>query len=141
MRPGFRRGADPQVPTGPVVAPGHAALVDQRRRLAEQVAEHTWDLGGLVYEMAVRDHFRVEVLARRAADLQRLDAQLSEVDRLLADGAGIGGHCRSCGSPHGRSAEFCWSCGERLLVRQVLGTVEGTIAATVVHEAPSTASP
>lgn len=120
MSPVGRRSAPPVAAVGPVLPPGQDALADQRRRLAEQVAEATWDLGGLVYEMAVRDHFRVDVLSRRAADLQRLDAQLSEVERLLADGAGIGGHCRSCGSPHGRSAEFCWSCGERLLVRQVL---------------------
>jgi hypothetical protein len=125
VRPLGVRSAPPTVVPGPAPAPGQAALADQRRRLAEQVAEATWDLGGLVYEMAVRDHFRVDVLSRRAADLQRLDAQLSEVERLLADGAGIGGHCRSCGSPHGRSAEFCWSCGERLLVRQIL---EGTPA-------------
>ncbi|WP_170320691.1 hypothetical protein [Patulibacter medicamentivorans] len=105
----------------PGPTPGQSALLAERRRLAEEVAERTWDLGGLVYEMAVRDHFRLEVLTRRAAELQVIDARLSEVERLLADHAGIAGNCRSCGAPHGRSAEFCWSCGERLLVRVVEG--------------------
>jgi hypothetical protein len=108
------------------MTPQRAALEDERRRLADQVAESTWDLGGLVYEMAVRDHFRVDVLVERAAALQRLDARLSEVERLADDHAGIAGSCRFCGAPHGRSAEFCWSCGERILVRQELRTIEGT---------------
>ncbi|WP_169449154.1 hypothetical protein [Patulibacter americanus] len=124
----------------PSVTPQRAALDDERRRLAELVAESTWDLGGLVYEMAVRDHFRVDVLTQRAAELQRLDARLSEVERLVADHEGIGGHCRFCGAPHGRSAEFCWSCGERLLVRQVLGTIEGTVAAPPVYHAQPAAT-
>jgi hypothetical protein len=134
----------PQPVPGPSVSPQRAALDDERRRLAELVAESTWDLGGLVYEMAVRDHFRVDVLTQRAAELQRLDARLSEVERLVADHEGIGGHCRFCGAPHGRSAEFCWSCGERLLVRQVLGsgTIDGTVAAPpVYHAQPAAAGP
>jgi hypothetical protein len=58
----------------------------QRRRdtLARQVTELHWDLGGLAYEMAVRDHFRLDVLIRRAATLQERDAELAEVERLLA---------------------------------------------------------
>jgi hypothetical protein len=132
----------PEPVHAPAVSPQRAALDDERRRLAELVAESTWDLGGLVYEMAVRDHFRVDVLTQRAAELQRLDARLSEVERLVADHEGIGGHCRFCGAPHGRSAEFCWSCGERLLVRQVLGTIEGTVAAPAVpHAQPAAAGP
>lgn len=118
-------------PVAPVAGPSpqRLALEDERRRLAEQVAESTWDLGGLVYEMAVRDHFRVDVLARRAAALQQLDARLSEVERLAADHAGIAGNCRFCGAPHGRSAEYCWSCGERIIVRHALTTIEGRVRA------------
>ena len=37
-------------------------------RWPSEVAELTWDLGGLTYEMAIRDHFRLDVLIRRAAD-------------------------------------------------------------------------
>jgi hypothetical protein len=95
------------------------SLAELRRRryeLAERVAALTWDLGGLTYEMAIRDHYRLEVLARRAAELQQADAQLAEVQRLLAtaDG-GIHGHCRSCGAVHSRGASFCWHCGAPLL--------------------------
>jgi phosphatidylinositol-3-phosphatase len=58
----------------------------QRRRdeLAAQVAELHWDLGGLAYEMALRDHFRLDVLVRRAAALQEHDAELADLERLLA---------------------------------------------------------
>ncbi len=129
----------------PVAAPrtaGHEALLAERRRLAEEVAERTWDLGGLTYEMAVRDHFRPEVLARRAAELQVVDARLSEVERLLADHAGIGGHCRFCGAPHGRSAEFCWSCGERLIARvPAVIDVAPAPGGAVVHERPTAEHP
>ena len=48
-----------------------------------RVAELQWDLGGLVYEMAIRDRIRVDVLVKRAAALQDADAELSEVERIL----------------------------------------------------------
>jgi hypothetical protein len=93
-----------------------AELRRRRAELAEQVATLTWDLGGLTYEMAVRDHYRLDVLARRAAELQRADAELSEVERLLASAeAGVGGECRSCGAVHSRGAAYCWRCGHNLL--------------------------
>jgi hypothetical protein len=95
------------------------SMADLRRRrheLAERVAELTWDLGGLTYEMAVRDHYRLDVLARRAAELQEADAQLGEVQRLLSDAeAGVHGQCRSCGAVHSRGAAFCWHCGAGLI--------------------------
>ena len=70
----------------------HAELRARRDELAERVAELTWDLGGLTYEMAIRDHFRLDVLVRRAAELQEADAELGEVERLLAAAAeGVGG--------------------------------------------------
>ena len=87
----------------------------RRRELAERVAELTWDLGGLAYEMAIRDHYRLDVLARKAAELQEADAELGEVQRLLAGAeAGIHGQCRSCGAVHSRGAAFCWHCGAPL---------------------------
>jgi hypothetical protein len=61
-------------------------VVDLRRRrdqLEARVAELQWDLGGLVYEMAIRDRLRVDVLVRRAAVLQSADAELAEVERIL----------------------------------------------------------
>lgn len=94
-----------------------AALRAQRDELATQVAELTWDLGGLTYEMAIRDHFRLDVLVRRAAALQDLDAELGEVERLLASAEqGVGGQCRSCGSVHSRGAVYCWKCGQPLML-------------------------
>jgi chorismate mutase len=93
-----------------------AELRQRRYELAERVAELTWDLGGLTYEMAIRDHYRLDVLARRAAELQQADAQLAEVQRLLSSAeAGVHGQCRSCGAVHSRGASFCWHCGAGLL--------------------------
>jgi hypothetical protein len=46
----------------------------RRQRLATEVAERQWDLGGLAYEMAIRDHFRLDVLVRAAARMQEADA-------------------------------------------------------------------
>jgi hypothetical protein len=102
----------------PSIEAGSGSLADLRRlrvELAERVATLTWDLGGLTYEMAVRDHYRLDVLARRAAELQQADAQLAEVERLLAGAqSGLGGQCVSCGSLYSRGAAYCWSCGMSL---------------------------
>jgi hypothetical protein len=87
---------------------GERALQDARRReaealkrrrdeLAQQISQQHWDLGGLAYEMAVRDHFRLDVLVRRAAVLQERDMELAEVERKLSaltggsTGGGAGG--------------------------------------------------
>ena len=48
-------------------------LKRRRDQLNARVAELQWDLGGLVYEMAVRDQIRVDVLVKRAAVLQEAD--------------------------------------------------------------------
>jgi hypothetical protein len=91
-------------------------LRQRRLELAERVAALTWDLGGLTYEMAIRDHYRLDVLARRAAELQQADAELGEVQRLLAAAeVGVHGQCRSCGAVHSRGAAYCWHCGAGLL--------------------------
>jgi hypothetical protein len=105
--------------SGQELSLSNGSIAELRRRryeLAERVAALTWDLGGLTYEMAIRDHYVLEVLARRASELQQADAQLGEVQRLLAtaDG-GVHGHCRSCGAVHSRGASFCWHCGAPLL--------------------------
>jgi hypothetical protein len=114
----------PSAPAGAVVPVGGlvstsgsmSELRSRRLDLAERVAALTWDLGGLAYEMAIRDHYRLDVLARKAAELQEADAQLGEVQRLLATSeAGIHGQCRSCGAVHSRGAAYCWHCGAPLL--------------------------
>jgi hypothetical protein len=102
---------------GSLQAAGSLAELRRRRlELAEQVAGLTWDLGGLTYEMAIRDHYRLDVLSKRAAELQQADAELGEVERLLgAAEAGVHGQCRSCGAVHSRGAAYCWHCGAGLL--------------------------
>jgi hypothetical protein len=101
----------------PALGGSLAELRRRRHELAERVAALTWDLGGLTYEMAVRDHYRLDVLARKAAELQEADAQLGEVQRLLgAAEAGVHGQCHSCGAVHSRGAAYCWHCGVPLLV-------------------------
>ena len=115
---GSRPASGVVVPVGGLVAPsGSMAELRQRRlELAERVAALTWDLGGLAYEMAIRDHYRLDVLARKAAELQEAEGQLGEVQRLLATTeAGIHGQCRSCGAVHSRGAAYCWHCGAQLL--------------------------
>jgi hypothetical protein len=91
-------------------------LERRRDQLVARVAELQWDLGGLAYEMAIRNHVRVDVLVRRAAVLQDADAELSEVERLVRmDQTGTAGACASCGAPHSSGATFCWQCGQPLL--------------------------
>jgi hypothetical protein len=90
----------------------------RREQLAEEVAELQWNLGGLAYEMAIRDHFRLDVLIRRAAMLQERDAELAEVDRMLhMQESGSAGNCASCGAMRSRGAVFCWQCGAQVMER------------------------
>ena len=106
--------------TTPTASPSQAAgeLRAQRDALAERVAELHWDLGGMTYEMAIRDHFRLDVLVRHAAALQEADAELGEVERLLAmEESATTGACRSCGAVHSRGAVYCWKCGQALMLQ------------------------
>jgi hypothetical protein len=90
-------------------------LEERRERAARELAEEQWDLGGLTYEMAIRDHFRLDVLTRKAARLQELDAQLAAIERLVKlESEGAAGACGACGALHARGASFCWQCGARL---------------------------
>jgi hypothetical protein len=93
--------------------------VDLKRRrdqLVARVAELQWDLGGLTYEMAIRNHVRVDVLVKRAVALQDADAELNEVERLVRmEETATAGSCSSCGAPHSSGATFCWQCGQPLL--------------------------
>jgi hypothetical protein len=93
--------------------------VDLRRRrdqLSARMAELQWDLGGLVYEMAIRDSIRVDVIVKRAAALQDVDAELGEVERILRmEETGAAGECQTCGAPHSSGAVYCWQCGSSLL--------------------------
>jgi hypothetical protein len=93
-----------------------AELLSQRDRLLEKFTVMQADLGGAFYEMAIRDHVRMDVLTRKAAELQRVDADLLAVERMLelrrADAAGI---CPNCDSPYGPADRFCPQCGQSLV--------------------------
>jgi hypothetical protein len=105
-----RNGA---APAGTSVA--QPELLEQREELARKFAELQWDLGGMTYEMAARDHYRLDVLNKQAARLQEVDAELGQVERLLKLGeAGAAGNCPACGALQARGAVFCWQCGNEL---------------------------
>ena len=110
---------EPPIPSPSPAEPQEHASVDlaQRRdQLTARVAELQWDLGGLVYEMAIRNRIRVEVLVAKAAALQDVDAELSEVERILRmEETGDRGRLRACGAPHSSGAVYCWQCGQPLL--------------------------
>ena len=99
--------------------PTESQIVDLERRrdvLKARVAELQWDLGGLVYEMAIRDRIRVDVLVKRAALLQDADSELSEIERILhLEHTSTAGLCASCGAPHSTGASYCWQCGQPIL--------------------------
>lgn len=93
-------------------------LERRRDRLTKQLVDLQWDLGGLAYEMAIRDHFRLDVLNRQAAKLQQVDAELAEAERMLRlDQAAAAGACPSCGALYAQGAVFCWQCGKDLMPR------------------------
>ncbi len=102
-------------------------VVDLERRrdqLTARVAELQWDLGGLAYEMAIRNRIRVEVIIKRAAALQDVDAELGEVERILRmEKTGVAGVCSSCDAPHSGGAVYCWQCGQPLLERVSSDTI------------------
>ena len=100
--------------------PTESQIVDLERRrdqLKARVAELQWDLGGLVYEMAIRDRIRVDVLVKRAAVLQNADAELGEIERILrlehtVDRRRVRVVRRAALAP---APSYCWQCGQPLL--------------------------
>jgi hypothetical protein len=114
----FRSPSPPPAPAPvPTAAPAPAAdapgadLATQRERLTERFALLQSELGGLFYEMAIRDHVTMDVLIDKAAALQRVDAELAQVEHLLDAGhRSTGGQCPSCGAPYARGAAFCSQC-------------------------------
>jgi chorismate mutase len=105
----------------PAGTPAEQQIIDLKRRRAQlgaRVAELQFDLGGLVYEMAIRDRIRVDVLVKRAAQLQDADAELGEVERILRlEETSTAGACSNCGAPHSSGAAYCWQCGQPLLLQ------------------------
>jgi hypothetical protein len=108
--------APPEPPNGTAKEEESGELIAQRDRLLEKFTVMQADLGGAFYEMAIRDHVRLDVLTRKAAELQRVDAELLAVERVLelerADAAGL---CPGCGAPYGHAVRFCAQCGTPLV--------------------------
>ncbi|MGZ4342150.1 MAG: hypothetical protein ACXVHX_09225 [Solirubrobacteraceae bacterium] len=100
---------------GPPPHPVDHELETQRDRLTERFALMQSEIGGLFYEMAIRDHIRIEILMQKAAELQRVDAELGQVERLLESGdATAGGNCAACCAVYARGAAFCAQCANPL---------------------------
>jgi hypothetical protein len=104
-----------QTPKAEPTAEENAELRAQRDRLLEKFTIMQADLGGAFYEMAIRDHMRMDVLTRKAAELQRVDAELLALERTLelqrSDAAGL---CPSCAAPYGPADRFCPQCAHSL---------------------------
>jgi hypothetical protein len=118
-QPPAQKPAAPRGAASPAI--GQELLVDLERRrdqLVARVAELQWDLGGLVYEMAIRNQIKVEVLVKRAVALQDADAELNEVERIVrTEETGTAGTCSNCSAPHSSGATYCWQCGQPLLAQ------------------------
>jgi hypothetical protein len=93
-------------------------LIAQRDRLIERFAVMQSELGGLFYEMAIRDHVRMDVLIPKAAELQRVDSELGQVQRMIETGAtSVGGNCPACEAVYAHGAVFCAQCARPLADR------------------------
>jgi hypothetical protein len=116
----WRRKDAPAPPKPAEQATENKELRAQRDRLLEKFTVMQADLGGAFYEMAIRDHVRLDVLTRRAAELQRVDAELLAVERQLEiERTGAAGHCPACNSPFGSADRFCPQCGSSLVATEV----------------------
>lgn len=58
-------------------------LSAERARLIERFVLMQSELGGLFYEMAIRDHLQLDLLVERAAAMQRVEEELREIERRL----------------------------------------------------------
>jgi len=107
-----RRRQDPAAASAPSSEPD-GELLAMREQLTERFALMQSELGGLFYEMAIRDHVKLDVLVERAAALQRVDTELAAVEHLLAGGEStLGGSCEHCGAIYARGAAFCSQCAQ-----------------------------
>jgi len=115
-KPGANGNGAVKPAPAPAPAPENKDLVAQRDRLLEKFTVMQADLGGAFYEMAIRDHVRLDVLTRKAAELQRVDAELLAVERQLeVERTDAAGHCPTCNAPFGRADRFCPQCGSPLV--------------------------
>jgi hypothetical protein len=124
------------------VKPEPKELIDQRDRMLEKFTVMQADIGGAFYEMAIRDHVRLDVLTRKAAELQRVDAELTALERLLEiETSDAAGHCPTCGSPFGHGVRFCDQCGSSLSAPAEAAPVAATAPNPVSPPVPAPAPP
>ena len=115
MRPLIRKPSTTAVTQSDPAPAVDPELLVQRDRLIERFAVMQSELGGLFYEMAIRDHIRMDVLMPRAAELQRVDSELGQLQRLIDTGAtSVGGNCPACGAVYAHGAAFCAQCAHAL---------------------------
>jgi hypothetical protein len=69
-------------------ASDHHELVTERDRLTERFVLMQSELGGLFYEMAIRDHLQLDLLVERAAAMQRVEDELRRVELQLGQESG-----------------------------------------------------
>ena len=121
-----------------VVAPQPSAeLLAEKERLTERFALLQADLGGAFYEMAIRDHVRLDVLTLKAAELQRVDIQLAEIESTIrGEAAPQVGSCAACGAAFRATDTFCSSCGTALAVTSA-GVPVGAAPTHVLPSAPT----
>ena len=112
-----RNGSSPgaRKQRGAPAEPENRELIAERDRLLEKFTVMQADLGGAFYEMAIRDHVKMDVLTRKAAELQRLDIELGEVEEALAqERSDSASACANCGAQFDPGAKFCSECGQEL---------------------------
>lgn len=103
-------------PSADAAAPprGQRKLIGKRERLVERLTAMQLDLGGAYYEMAVRDHIRHDVLIHKAAEMQRVDAELRQVEEAIDAGSTSVATCPACGALAAPGTAFCGQCGGSL---------------------------
>jgi hypothetical protein len=104
--------------------PDDPELVGTRDRLVERMTIMQSELGGLFYEMAIRDHVRMDVLIAKAAELQGVHTELTELEGRLRDArherdpSAIpkqdAGRCPACNAPYLAGAAYCSQCAQAL---------------------------
>lgn len=94
--------------------PADRELLAKRDRLIERFAAMQLDLGGVYYEMAIRAHINDDVLVGKAAEMQRVDAELTQVEAVLESGGSGASRCSSCDALYAPGAAFCSQCGSPL---------------------------